>query len=446
MTTRAASSFGTLIGLSVMSRSFLKLVGQASMVRGASALVVLALSVLLARVLGPALFGAYSFALAIVGFLVIIAQLGFPVLTVREVAKNFQLKRIGLLSSYVSYAGQIVFIVSAGIVLLVALVFNSFGASHIMNWNVIIAGLPLVLLLPQIALTSAVLRGGGRIVRSLLGEQFYRPMLFLLVLAIALSVGVPITPVSAMLLHAVACVFVLLELKWRCAGLEPPLSHPIRVSLERKVAWTSTALMFSGVALIHIVNTKFDIMAIGFLMTEVDVGLYAVGVQISQVAAAMLMLNVVIVQPAISRASASGDITEIERQCRESARISLSFALVTWLIVAVLGESLIAIAFGEDYVEVWGALMILIGGQVINSSFGLGSVVLNMRGQERLTLTVTFIAAVANVVLNIALVPRFGLTGAASATVFAMIAWNLILWFRAWQLWGINSSAFSWVR
>jgi O-antigen/teichoic acid export membrane protein len=265
-----------------MNRRFLKVVGQSSVVRVASAVAFFLLSIVLARSLQPEGYGAYSFAFSIISLATLIAQLGFPVLTVREVAKHIQLRRFRLLRRYLNHSTWMIAAMSVAVLLIVVLGLTFFGRDHVSSWTVILAGVPLALPLPQTAHAAAVLRGTGRVVQSLLGQQLYRPALLLVLVGIGGLAGLPVTAVTVMLLHGVATAVVLIELRLRCASALPTLGQPALAAKARIWTWTSSAVMFSGVAIVNLINTKFDIIAIGSLMTDADVGLYTVAVQISQ--------------------------------------------------------------------------------------------------------------------------------------------------------------------
>ncbi len=427
-----------------MNRGFLKVVGQSLIVRLASAGVLFALSILLARSLGPQGFGAYSFAFSIISLAVLIAQLGFPDLTIREVSKLIELKRHGLLGRYLQHGSWMIMVTSLLILAIVLLTMPLLGRANVSSWNVILAGFPLAVLWPLTAQSAAVLRGAGHVVQSQIGLNLYRPLLLLLLVGGFLLAKVPVTATAVMALHGLACLAVFIDLRLRNRRTLPELGAPAKVSRARLLAWSGTAVMFSGVAVVQLINTKFDTIAIGLLMTDSDVGLYTAAAQISQIAAVMLIVTAGIVQPAISRASIAGNDAEIEVLCRQSAMLSVGAALLTLVPTALFGEWFIGLAFGPEYVEVWPTLMVLVGGKVMNAFFGPVGLLLNMREKERTTLVVTFAAMLANVALNFALIPLFGLVGAAAATVAAMLIWNVILWIMACRLWGINCSASPW--
>jgi len=62
-----------------------------------------------------------------------------------------------------------------------------------------------------------------------------------------------------------------------------------------------------------------------------------------------------------------------------------------------------------------------------------------MTGHERQTAYGMSVAAVVNIFLNILLIPRFGMFGAAIATACSIVIWNILLWHAVRKHLGINS-------
>ncbi|WP_432201603.1 oligosaccharide flippase family protein [Erythrobacter sp. W53] len=420
---------------------FRKAIGQASVVRIASAAILMATTVVMARTMGPEDLGSYAFAISIISFVTLIVQLGFPEMTVREVAQQVELRRNRLLARYLRHAYTTMISLSILAVSALALLPTFFGPIFEVRWEVILAGLPLILILPMMAQARGILHGTGRSVQSILGQQLYRPGMFLLFLTLALVLGLTLSPITAMALQGLASLFAMLIMKYRAYLAIPKLGRPIIVPARRLASWSLSAFMFTGVAAVQLINTKFDTIALGVLLGDTEVGLYAVCVQLSQAAGAMLMITAVVATPGISRASASGDDHLAERICRQSAQLSLAAALVALAGTFFVGEWFITIIFGPEYTQIWLALMILLAGQTLAALFGPVANLLNMRNQERSTLTLTGLASLINIALNLLLIPHYGLVGAAFATSFAMVTWNILMWGRAWSLWRINASA-----
>ena len=64
---------------------------------------------------------------------------------------------------------------------------------------------------------------------------------------------------------------------------------------------------------------------------------------------------------------------------------------------------------------------------------------LNMTGHERDTALVVGMSAVANIALNLLLIPRLGLEGAAIATALGTLAWNVLLSYFVYKRLGFYS-------
>ena len=89
-------------------------------------------------------------------------------------------------------------------------------------------------------------------------------------------------------------------------------------------------------------------------------------------------------------------------------------------------------------------LCIVAIGQLTNAAFGSVAALLNMTGHEKDTMRGMFIAFVVNVVLNLVLVPEYGMVGAATATAISIFILNAVLRYYVKKRLGIESS--SWRR
>jgi O-antigen/teichoic acid export membrane protein len=86
--------------------------------------------------------------------------------------------------------------------------------------------------------------------------------------------------------------------------------------------------------------------------------------------------------------------------------------------------------------------LILGTAQVINALSGPVAEILLMTGHQKEAARSLFLAVLLNVGLNIILVPRIGINGAAIATATSTVLWSILLIFRVRKLVGIRSFAF----
>ena len=80
--------------------------------------------------------------------------------------------------------------------------------------------------------------------------------------------------------------------------------------------------------------------------------------------------------------------------------------------------------FGEGYVFAKQALWFLLAGQFFAALCGPGAIYLNMTGKQKKLNIILILGLVINVILNLALIPVYGIEGAAAATLISMIFWN----------------------
>jgi len=124
-----------------------------------------------------------------------------------------------------------------------------------------------------------------------------------------------------------------------------------------------------------------------------------------------------------------------------SSKPVLAAAARVMAILVLLGPRLITVVFGDAYAPSYVPMIILSLGHLIVASFGPIVIVANKTGHERATALIMGAGTLVNVCLNLALTPRFGIHGAAVATVASVALWRMVL-HRKFRLWvGVRTSA-----
>jgi O-antigen/teichoic acid export membrane protein len=454
-----------------------------------------AVAVQLARVLGPDGYGVYALVFAIVTVLAVPTQLGLPQLVIRETARAQAAGDWGRLRGLWRWSNLVVWASSGAIALLGLAVVWTFDEhiSQTVSYT-LIAGFALVPFMALGNLRGAALRGLRHVIAGLLPEQILRPgLLVLLILAaFALCPSQPLTPAVAMALHALAAAlafalgaallallrprplarrrrleiglgFIALAL-YPIQPLTPPelASHvlafavgagliylarsrpctePPRPEYETR-AWLVSIVPLALTAGLGVINAQADILVLGLFRQSDDVGVYKVAAQAATLIPFGLQAVNVVIMPYVARLHAEGDHRRLQRLVTQSARVILALALPLVLAFVLLGDAILASAFGPEYARGHTALILLSLGQLANAGMGSVSVLLNMTGHERDTLRGVAVAALANIILNFLLIPPFGLVGAAAATASTFVIWNLLLRRAVWQRIHIESMAF----
>ena len=99
---------------------------------------------------------------------------------------------------------------------------------------------------------------------------------------------------------------------------------------------------------------------------------------------------------------------------------------VLMVIVAVLLNQWVLGFFGKEFLAGSNVVLFRGIGQVINSSVGSVWLLLSMTGRSKLNMIGTSSAAVINVIMNLLLIPRMGIDGAAIASMIAVSFINIL--------------------
>lgn len=399
-------------------------------------------TIILARILGPEGYGIYAYAFALITLLSIPAQFGLPTLLVRNVAAYRVREQWGLMRGLLLRANQAVLLLSLVLVLTAGLVAYTlagcFGVSQLTTFAWALVLLPLIALGN---LRGATLRGLHRVISGQLPEQFLRPGLFVVfLLAIPLS-GIGATPSLAMALHALAAFMAFAVGAWLLFRALPVQAKAVPAEYETGVWWRSV-LPLGFLAGMQIVNDQTDIVMLGVFASAADVGVYRVAVQGSHLVMFTLAAVNMVLGPNIARLYTQGECEQLQRIVTWSARVILFTALPVAGAFIFFGEPILALVFGDEYMRGYTSLVILCVGQLFNAGAGSVGLLLNMTGYERDTAAGVAVAAVCNVILNLTLIPAFGMEGAATATAISLAVWNVILVRRAYQRVGIVSIGF----
>lgn len=398
--------------------------------KGLNALLMLGVAIMLARVLGPEGYGVYAFALSVVGLLSLPATMGLPTLLVREVAKYHLQEDWARLNGILRRANQAALLLSVLLALLTGLLMALFGSRHeVIRGGAIAWALVLVPLTALGDLRGAALRGLRHVVQGEIPAMVIRPGLLLLVTACGISFWT-LTPTRAIGVNvgAAAAAFVIgAILMWRA------MPGPVRAAdpAYETGAWARSVLPLSLIAGLQAIQGHTATVMVGLLNTSADVGTYRVTAQVAGLAAFTLVAINAAIAPHIVRLYHASQIIRLERLVRWSARLILVVALPIALTFVLFGRQILSGFFGEAYGAGHVALAILSIGHVVGAAMGPLALLLKMTGRERTALAAMGAGAAVNVLLNLILIPRFGIEGAAAAGLMSVILSMAILYRQA---------------
>ena len=106
------------------------------------------------------------------------------------------------------------------------------------------------------------------------------------------------------------------------------------------------------------------------------------------------------------------------------------------------GQNILHI-FGQEFIAGWLPLVILAGGQLVNAGTGGIAYILIMSGHQYHKLFGDLLLVILNILLNIYLIPRWGLVGAAVATSISMASVNILRAFQVYVM--LKTHAYNWL-
>ena len=186
---------------------------------------------------------------------------------------------------------------------------------------------------------------------------------------------------------------------------------------------TASPMMLSSS--IYLLITWIDTIMIGIYSNEADVGIYNVAVRVSGLVAFGLAAISSISAPKFSETYNNGDQAGFKKVVNESSRL-IFLSTLPIIIILLLFNKYILLFFGEEFIAGTGVLYILLLGQLSNTFSGSLAFILQMTGNEKIFRNVLSIGLIINIVLNIILIPRSGIIGAAIASASSLIIWNVL--------------------
>ncbi len=193
----------------------------------------------------------------------------------------------------------------------------------------------------------------------------------------------------------------------------------LRLSFDR-AAWMALlrpALPLAASALLIEVYVRLDQVMLEFLYSTETVGLYSSAARVASLA--QLPANVAFGAFFPAVAAALGSMETMRERGRMLARVLLPLGLVVAAAGPFLGRDALVFVYGAAYASAGPALgLLLVNAGVIYANMTIG-IPLMAWDLQKPYMWAVLAGAVVNIVLNVVLIPPFGMTGAGAATVAA---------------------------
>ena len=360
------------------------------------------------RYLGPTQNGQLAYAATMVGLVSFIAGLGIDGILYRDLISNpekrdtllgtaFVLKVIGALLS---------------LILLILMMFLFKNETYV-NWLIIILWLPLLLQ----GFFSINLYFQGNLQSKIVTLNYLTVTFFVLILKVVfVTLGLSLIWFAFLTLietifYVVGYVYIYWKsglniMKWR---FDKALVKPILIS--------SWPLILSTV--FTVIYSRIDQVMLNHYLGYSAVGIYDVSVRISELWYIFPSVVIGSLFPAMVNIKKSGNKEAYRRRMIYLYSFVFYLSIVVILPMTLLSEQIVMILYGKAFIEAASVLKIYAWAGVF---IGLATVInqfLINENQTKILFVLNFFSMVGNVVLNLFLIPKIGMVGAALATLIS---------------------------
>jgi O-antigen/teichoic acid export membrane protein len=288
-------------------------------------------------------------------------------------------------------------------------------------WMVVLAAAPLALMRVVALYGEGVTRGLREIFacnRAQVAQSAGN--LAVVVALLALAALTPATALTALATGSLAATIIYMRAVRR-AGL------PIAPSLSRPVASSLIAygVGYQAVGLLQMIHYRIDLFMVGHYGGPDQAGWYSTAANLAQVLWNVPTAVSFVVMPWVT--------SKDERQAGEgtaaSARCTLWITIALSLALGLGAVALVRLLYGAAFLPSAAPLRLLLPGVVTNSLLLVLGGYLMGRGRTGLLTVIAGGSASLNIILNLLLLPRFGIRGAAVASsVTYTLAAFLVTW------------------
>ena len=181
---------------------------------------------------------------------------------------------------------------------------------------------------------------------------------------------------------------------------------------------TSFPMALSAISYFLMQST--DVLFISAYDTFESVAYYSIAVKLATVTALALISVNIVIAPKIASIYNDKNFSQLKLILKKATRINVVISLPIIILLFFFSEYVLS-TFGSNYTLAKNALWILLFAQFFNSITGPSALYLNMTGRQKKLNVILLISLVINIVLNILLVPAFGMLGAATATTASFV-------------------------
>lgn len=389
--------------------------------------------IIIARNFGPEVYGLFSIAIMILGWFVLFGSLGFSEGLIRYLSwyrgkKDY--KRIKYLFNITILINLFIGIISA----IILYSFSEFIAINIFHNGDLIIFLKIFSFLIPVYLLSnillSVLQAFERIQWYSFIVNVLQNIIKLLALIILIFFGIGSN--SIIFSYFLGYLAILIFSYFICRHKTPEIFGLYNLKPREKTKTFKEFYSYSWPLLFTVAISEIffwaDSFFIGYFNGAADVGFYNVAVSIVLLLMIVPELFLKLFFPLITKEYSKNNHEIVKQLSQQVGKWIFVLNIPLFLIMFLFPGVIINVLFGSEYLVASNALKILSLGTLVSSSLiWIYNNLLSMAGKTKLLFINLLFASILNIFLNIFLIPKYGITGAAIATTISKILLGIVL-------------------
>lgn len=410
-------------------------------IRIASAAIAYLSQVILARSMGTFEFGIFAYVWVWVIILGTFVTVGLNTSCMRFLPEYFERSEWGLFRGFAKASASISFgvgtLAALGGIALVLALGDSISSYYVMPFVLAFACLPSFALSDTMDGTA---RSRSWIHLALIPPYIVRPILILVFMAASVGLGAPATATTAMA-GAIAAT-------WLVAAVQTTLVHrrllkdvePVPARYELGL-WIKVSIPIVLMDSFYLVMTHADIMIMNMFVGPTQIAIYYAVVKTTSLIAFVFFAVTASFGPKFAEYKAAGRSDELHELMRVAINWTFWPSLVTAAGMLAIGFPLLWL-FGSEFTEGYPMMFILVIGLLARASTGPVETMMIMLGHQNIIAVSLCASMVVNIVLNLVLIPAYGLPGAAVATTISIVLLSVLQFVFARRRLGVHAFVF----
>lgn len=189
-------------------------------------------------------------------------------------------------------------------------------------------------------------------------------------------------------------------------------------------------LMFAAASIASTINANTDTAMLGFLKDDYEVGLYGFSVKFKNILVSINNAALTVMVPRLSYYAGQHNKQQFDILLKKASDSVMAIACGVPILFCVFANETIVLIGGDSYLKAtWTMVVLNLCVIVLGATWIMGVGVLQTCGRQNLYAKTMWIAVAINIFVNILLIPHFGATGAATATLITEIS-NAVMFYH----------------